>query len=366
MNRPADVDAPAASAAPAAPAPLEATSEQVLDTLNRPLKNLRLSLIDKCNLRCLYCMPEEEYVWLPRQDFLSVDEIGRLVGIFADLGVDRVRLTGGEPLLRKDAAQIVARISGEPRIRDIGMTSNAVLLVKHAEALAAAGLGRITISLDTLRRDRFAQLTQRDRLEQVLEGISAAARAGLKPLKINTVVMRGYNDDELIDLIEFGTQHGAEVRFIEYMDVGGATKWSMETVVSRGEIVQILERRYGPIRRLHENGSAPADRYALPDGTIFGIISSTTEPFCHACDRSRLTADGVWFLCLYAAAGIDLLKLLRQGASDDELRALIAACWSVRADRGAEERKALSERGPLYQIEDLRSDPHREMHTRGG
>ncbi|MEE8521182.1 MAG: radical SAM protein, partial [Gemmatimonadota bacterium] len=187
MNRPADVDASAASAAPAAPAPLEATSEQVLDTLNRPLKNLRLSLIDKCNLRCLYCMPEEEYVWLPRQDFLSVDEIGRLIGIFADLGVDRVRLTGGEPLLRKDAAQIVARISGEPRIRDIGMTSNGVLLVKHAEALAAAGLGRITISLDTLRRDRFAQLTQRDRLEQVLEGIAAAARAGLKPLKINTV-----------------------------------------------------------------------------------------------------------------------------------------------------------------------------------
>ena len=132
------------------------------------------------------------------------------------------------------------------------------------------------------------------------------------------------------------------------------------------KIVQILERRYGPIRRLHENGSAPADRYALPDGTIFGIISSTTEPFCRACDRSRLTADGVWFLCLYAAAGIDLLKLLRQGASDDELRDLIAACWSVRADRGAEERKALSERGPLYQIEDLRSDPHREMHTRGG
>ncbi len=346
--------------------PLREASTQLVDTLRRPLRNLRLSLIDKCNLRCQYCMPEEEYVWLPRQDFLSVDEIGRLIDLFAGLGVDRVRLTGGEPLLRKEAAEVVARIKEDARIRDLSMTTNGVLLAEHAEALLAAGLDRVTVSLDTLRRDRFRDLAQRDQLDRVMAGIEAAATAGLKKIKINTVVMRGYNDDEIVDLIEFANANEAEVRFIEYMDVGGATRWSMDAVVSRREIIDILEGHFGPVRRLDENGWAPADRYALPNGTILGIISSTTEPFCRTCDRSRLTADGVWFLCLYAEAGIDLRTPMRNGASDDELRSLIVNGWSQRADRGAEQRAALSSRGPLYQIEDLRRDPHREMHTRGG
>ena len=338
----------------------------MLDTFDRPLKSLRVSLIDKCNLRCQYCMPEEEYVWLPREDILTVEQIGDLVDVFSELGVDKVRLTGGEPLLRREVTEVVERIAANPDVRDLSMTTNGVLLAKQAESLRRAGLDRVTVSLDTLRRERFEQLTRRDRLRQVLEGIDAAAESGLGPLKINTVVIRGYNDDELTDMIDFGRDRGAEVRFIEYMDVGGATRWSMDLVVSSREILSGLERHYGPIKPLHNNGSAPANRYGLPDGTTFGIIASTTEPFCRACDRSRVTADGMWFLCLYAAQGIDLRKPLRERASKDELRSLIVRGWTERTDRGAEDRQELSSRGPLYQIKDLRKDPHREMHTLGG
>ena len=338
----------------------------MLDTFGRPLRSLRVSLIDKCNLRCQYCMPEEEYVWLPREDILTVDQIGELVDVFSELGVDRVRLTGGEPLLRKEVTDVVERLAANPDIRDLSMTTNGVLLEKQAESLRSAGLDRVTVSLDTLRPERFKELTRRDRLPEVLEGIDAAVESGLKPLKINTVVMRGYNDDELADMIDFARAKDAEIRFIEYMDVGGATKWSMDTVVSSKEILTRLEGHYGSIEPLGDKGSAPAGRYRLPDGTTFGIIASTTEPFCSTCDRSRLTADGMWFLCLYAAHGIDLRKPLRQGASKDEIRSLIVRGWTDRTDRGAEDRKALDSRGPLYQIEDLRENPHREMHTLGG
>ncbi len=351
--------------ASAAAAPL--AGPQPLDALCRPLRSLRVSLIDMCNLRCNYCMPEEEYVWLPRTDILSVDEIGRLVGQFAGLGVDKVRLTGGEPLMRREVVQAVERLAGIGGIRDLSLTTNAVLLARRAEALRRAGLSRITISLDTLRPERFRQLTRRDQLAAVLEGIDAVHEAGFEGTKINTVVMRGYNEDELVDLIEFGKRSRAEVRFIEYMDVGGATRWSLDLVVSRDEMLAALERHYGPIERLGHNGSAPANSYVLPDGSVFGIIASTTAPFCQTCDRSRITADGLWFLCLYAAAGTDLRTPVRTGASDESIRDLIVETWMGRSDRGAEERKRLNSlRGPLYQIEDLRRDPHREMHTRGG
>ncbi len=326
-----------------------------------------MSLIDMCNLRCNYCMPEEEYVWLPRDDILSVDEIGRLVTQFAGLGVDKIRLTGGEPLMRREIVQVVERLTAVHGIRDLSLTTNGVLLTRRAEALRRAGLNRITISLDTLRPERFRHLTRRDQLAAVLEGIGAVQRSGFERTKINSVVIRGYNDDELVELIEFGKRSGAEVRFIEYMDVGGATRWSLDLVVSREEILGVLERHYGPIERLGQNGSAPANSYVLPDGTVFGIIASTTAPFCRTCDRSRITADGVWFLCLYAAAGTDLRTPLRTGASDEAIRELISETWTGRSDRGAEERKRLNSlRGPLYKIEDLRRDPHREMHTRGG
>jgi cyclic pyranopterin phosphate synthase len=338
----------------------------IRDTLGRPLGNLRLSVTDRCNLRCAYCMPEEEYVWLPRGDLLTFEEMALLVDVFADLGVDKVRLTGGEPLLRRDVVRLVRLLAGNERIRDLAVTTNGILLAERAAELRVAGLHRVTVSLDTLDPARFRALTRRDAHAQVLEGIAAVARLGWRQLKLDTVVMRGVNDDELAALLEYARGVGAELRFIEYMDVGGATHWSMERVVSRREMLERLARRYGPIEPVVEQSSAPADRFRLPDGLIFGVISSTTAPFCRACDRSRLTADGHWLLCLYAMAGTDLRTPLRAGASRDELRALIAAGWRARADRGAEARLAHPERGPLVQIGDLRRDPRLEMHTRGG
>ena len=338
----------------------------IRDSLDRPLRNLRLSVTDRCNLRCQYCMPEEEYVWLPRHDVLSFEEMGRLVDVFADLGVDKVRLTGGEPLLRRDLDRLVRMLAANPRITDLAMTTNGVLLAEQAPALRAAGLHRVTVSLDTLREDRFKTLTRRDTHGRVLEGIAAVARAGWPGFKLDTVVMRGVNDDELADLIEYAATVAAEVRFIEYMDVGGAPHWSMERVVPRAEMLARLGARWGAIEPVVEESSAPADRFRLSDGRVFGIISSTTAPFCRACDRSRLTADGLWYLCLYATRGVDLRRPLREGASRGDLAALIRSTWQGRRDRGAEERLALADRRPLIQIGELKRDPHLEMHTRGG
>jgi cyclic pyranopterin phosphate synthase len=310
-------------------------------------------------------MPEQEYVWLPREDILHFEEIERLVDVFLDLGVDKVRLTGGEPLLRRDLPDLISRLAKRPRIRDLAMTTNGVLLVEGAASLRDAGLHRLTVSLDTLRNDRFEQLTRRNELPRVLAGIAAAAPL-FPGLKLDTVVIRGTNDDELVDLVEFSRTHGAEVRFIEYMDVGGATHWSMDRVLSRREMLERLAAHYGPIAPVQEDSSAPADRYRLPDGLIFGIISSTTEPFCSECDRSRLTADGLWYLCLYANRGVDLRGALRGGASREELVQLIQSSWQARRDRGAEDRLAERDRAPLIPLATLRRDPHLEMHTRGG
>ena len=338
----------------------------MLDRLGRPLGSLRVSVTDRCNLRCRYCMPEDDYVWLPRHSILSFEETDRLVRVFTGLGVTKVRLTGGEPLLRHDLAELVRQLARNGAITDLALTTNGLLLARHAEALLEAGLDRVTVSLDTLRPERMLEFAKSARHADVLEGIAAARAAGFRRLKLNTVVIRGYNDDELADLIEFGRAHDAEVRFIEYMDVGGATQWTMDQVVSRAEIIQRLTQRYGKIEALREEGPAPAERFTLPDGTSFGIIASTTAPFCLACDRSRLTADGTWFLCLYAADGVDLREPLRLGATDEELAAIVRRHWEARTDRGAEQRRAMAGRGALYALEGLRADPRREMHTRGG
>jgi cyclic pyranopterin phosphate synthase len=338
----------------------------VQDVHQRALRNLRISVTDRCNLRCAYCMPEEDYVWLPRAQILHFEEVSALADIFLDLGVDKIRLTGGEPLLRRDLGALIRLLAGKPRLRDLAITTNGVLLAEQAGSLKEAGLHRVTVSLDTLRPDRFTALTRRANHAQVLEGIAAVPAAGFAGTKLDTVVLRGVNDDELADLIEYGKTVPAEIRFIEYMDVGGATRWSMDKVVSRTEMLEMLGRRYGQIEPVVEESTAPADRYALPDGTVFGIISSTTEPFCASCDRSRLTADGMWYLCLYAQQGIDLREPLRRGDSRDELKALIIDGWKRRADRGAEQRLRLRDRTPLVQIGRLREDPHLEMHTRGG
>jgi cyclic pyranopterin phosphate synthase len=342
----------------------------IVDTFARPLKSLRLSVTDRCNLRCKYCMPEEEYAWLPRDNVLTFEEMAAVTGYFTDLGVDKVRLTGGEPLLRRDLPRLVRLLFQNRKITDLALTTNGILLGDQAQDLYDAGVHRITVSLDTLRPDRFRALTRRDEHVRVLEGIQAVRRVGFTGLKLDTVAIRGFNDDELVDLIEFGRRVQAEVRFIEYMDVGGATDWSMNQVLSRAAILDALGRRYGLITPVVEASSAPAQRFLLSDGTSFGIIPSTTTPFCATCDRSRVTADGMWYLCLYAKEGTDLRGPLRSGASSDSIRALIRSVWQGRKDRGAEERKALELDGiretQLIEIQKLKDDPHLEMHARGG
>jgi len=338
----------------------------LVDRFGRPLRSLRISVTDRCNLRCQYCMPEPEYVWLPREDVLSFEEISTLADAFIDEGVDRIRITGGEPLLRRNLPILIESLAAKKRIADLALTTNGLLLKTHAAALKSAGLHRVTVSLDTLHRDRFRALTGSSDHDAVLAGIDAAAAAGFTPLKLDTVVIRGVNDDELIPLIDFARRVDAEVRFIEYMDVGGATRWSPAAVVPRAEMLETIGRHFGGVIPLGGQGSAPAERFLLPDGRTFGIIASTTHPFCSDCDRARLTADGIWLLCLYASAGTDLRRPLRAGATLEEIRQLIHTVWSLRADRGAEERLGLDRQTTLIPVRALKKDAHLEMHTRGG
>ncbi|MEO8451071.1 MAG: GTP 3',8-cyclase MoaA [Gemmatimonadota bacterium] len=339
-----------------------------LDRFARPLGSLRLSVTDRCNMRCGYCMPHDEYVWLPKASILSFEELTRLAGLFGRLGANKVRLTGGEPLLRHDLPALISMLSAIPGRRDLAMTTNGILLESAAIALKDAGLLRVTVSLDTLRPERMERYAKSKRHADVLRGIAAAAGAGFERLKLNSVVIRGYNDDEVLDLLEFAKERRAEIRFIEYMDVGGATGWSMTDVVSRAELLELIGARHGRIEPMSnlEHPAAPAERFRLADGTTFGIIASTTAPFCRACDRSRITADGTWYLCLYADGGIDLREPLRQGWTDEQLLDLITSTWEARTDRGAEARLAAPGRSALYPLEGLRADPRREMHTRGG
>ena len=241
-----------------------------------------------------------------------------------------------------------------------------MLLARQAEALRAAGLTRVTVSLDTLRPERMREFARSTRHEDVIAGIDAARAAGFHSVKLNTVVIRGFNDDEILDLLDFAFGRDLEPRFIEYMDVGGATGWSMEQVVSQREIVETVARRYGAVKPVQQSQWAPAERFVLSDGRTFGVIASTTAPFCRTCDRGRITADGTFLLCLYGEKGLDLRELVRGGATDAEIADRIAAVWQVRDDRGAEARLGLAERGVLHRIESLRADPRREMHTRGG
>jgi cyclic pyranopterin phosphate synthase len=311
-------------------------------------------------------MPEEEYVWLPHDDLLHFEEISDLVDVMIGLGVDKVRLTGGEPLLRRDLPALIRQLSVKAGLADLAMTTNGILLEDAAPSLKDAGLRRLNISLDTLRADRFRTLTRSGSHDRVIRGIETASRL-FTGLKIDAVIMRGINDDELVALLDYGAQVGAEVRFIEYMDVGGATRWSSDLVVSRREVLSRLRERFGPIDPIEEPGAtSPADRYRLPDGRTFGVISSTTEPFCRACDRARLTADGVFYTCLYARDGLALRELLRQNVARDEIARVIEDRWARRRDRGAEERVEVRERTVFVPVSALKADPHLEMHNRGG
>jgi len=311
-------------------------------------------------------MPEQEYAWLSRSDLLDFGEMASLIDVFIAVGVDKVRLTGGEPLLRRQLPALVRMLAAKPRLAEVALTTNGVLLEEFAGPLKDAGLHRLNISLDTLRRDRFLALTRQDLHGTVTAAIESACRL-FAGTKLDTVVMRGVNDDELVDLVEYGARVGAEVRFIEYMDVGGATHWRPDLVVSRVELVDRLSAHYGAIAALEEPGStAPANRFVLPDGRTFGVIASTSEPFCRTCDRARLTADGVFYSCLYATDGLPLREPLRAGMPPAELEAMLRARWTARSDRGAEIRHELRDRSVFLPVTALRADPHLEMHKRGG
>lgn len=337
----------------------------ILDSYSRPLRKLRISVTDRCNLRCAYCMPEESYRWLPKEEVLSFEELERLARLFRSLGVEEVRLTGGEPLLRRSLTDFVARLHALG-FSDLAMTTNATLLPQHASSLRAAGLDRLTVSLDTLVEERFVKLTRRAGVAKTLEGIDAAIEAGFAPPKLNMVVMRGVNDDEILPMLRYAIRVGSELRFIEYMDVGGATQWTKSLVVSCAEILDRLRAEFGEVVELPGRGAAPAARWKVPGGATFGIIASTTRPFCGSCDRARLVADGKFFKCLYAREGLDLRAPLRSDASDVELLELLRGTWRGRDDRGAELRLGLRERGALASSHELAEDPHLEMHTRGG
>lgn len=320
------------------------------DAYNRPIKDLRISVTDRCNYRCTYCMPLEEYVWIDRSEILSFEEITRLARLFVGLGVEKIRITGGEPLVRKDLHRLVGMLSGLEGVQDLCLTTNASLLSEQIGDLAAAGLERINVSIDTLDPEKFKQITKRGDLTKVLEGIFAARNLGLHPIKINAVIERGLNEDDIIPLVEFARENGFSMRFIEYMDVGNANNWISEKIVSKKEILERLNARY-PLREVgRDNGTAPSVDYEFIDGIgDVGVIASVTEPFCSSCTRARLTADGKLVTCLFSDHGHDLKSLIRTGATDEQLIELISSVWSKRTDRYSDERLAAMNSRQGYQ-----------------
>ncbi len=309
---------------------------ELRDTLGRPLRDLRISVTDRCNMRCRYCMPREvfgsDFAFLNKDEILTYEEIDRLAGLFISLGVEKIRLSGGEPLLRRGLDQLISRLALHDV--EIAMTTNGVLLPRYAPALSAAGLDRVTVSLDALDEATFAAITDSGHtVAAVLAGIEAAESVGLGPIKINTVVKKNANEDELIDLIERFSNREIAVRFIEFMDVGTTNGWAMEDVVTAAEIRQQFDHLTPlPATKPGE----VAKRYRLPNGGELGLITSVTEPFCGDCSRARLSADGHLYTCLFASRGLDLMTPLRMGASDAELIALIETCWENREDRYSE------------------------------
>jgi cyclic pyranopterin phosphate synthase len=322
----------------------------LVDTMGRPLRDLRISVTDRCNLRCTYCMPravfDENHPFLPRAELLSFEEIERLAQQFVRLGVRKIRLTGGEPLLRRGIEQLVERLArlqtagGAPV--EIALTTNGVLLAKKAQALKDAGLARITVSLDGLSDSAFRRMSDANvPVRTVLDGIAEAQRVGLAPVKVNMVVRRGANDHEIVDMAGHFRSSGIVLRFIEYMDAGCSNGWRMEEVVPAREMLERVAARY-PLRSLDPNYAGEvAERWRYADGSgEIGVIASVTQAFCHECTRARLSTDGRLYTCLFAAEGRDLRAPLRSGSADDELRELIAAGWQDRGDRYSQLRHA--------------------------
>jgi len=305
-------------------------SQPLIDTFGRVHKDLRISVTDRCNFRCTYCMPEEGLDWLGREELLTFEEIERVARVLVThFGVESIRLTGGEPLVRANLPELVAMLA--PLGTDLAMTTNGATLRKHAQPLFDAGLKRINISLDSLKEDRFEQLTRRNELHRVLDGIEAAVEAGFDPVKINAVVMRGINDDEILDFAHFGRKTGTEIRFIEWMPLDADQSWTNAQVVSQDEIVKIIsaELPLEPVQR----GNEPAQRFRYLDGGgQIGVIASVTQAFCGNCDRVRMTAEGQFRNCLFAIEEFDLRELLRSGASDEEIAARMQECVTDKWD----------------------------------
>ncbi|MEY2401405.1 MAG: 3,8-cyclase [Ilumatobacteraceae bacterium] len=316
----------------------------LVDPFGRTIRDLRISVTDRCNFRCTYCMPEEGMVWLPRTEVLTFEEIERLARIFVErFEVDGLRLTGGEPTVRAHLPVLVGKLAAlrvpshsvsplAGQAPDLGLTTNGATFRLLAQELRRAGLDRVNISLDTLRADRFLQMTRRDELVRVLDGIEAAKEAGFAPVKINAVVQRGVNDDEIIDLARFGREQDVEVRFIEFMPLDASGHWVNDQVVTQDEIVATIDQVF-PLEQMKSRGAAPADRWRYLDGQgTVGVIPSVSKPFCADCDRVRLTADGQFRTCLFATTEFDLLKLMRAGADDDivaaEIQRAVGTKWA--------------------------------------
>ncbi len=298
------------------------------DALGRVVDDLRISVTDRCNFRCVYCMPEEGMKWLPRDEILSFEELTRLAAIFVAAGTRTIRLTGGEPLVRKDLPTLVRMLHGLHDELDLSLTTNGFLLRRDAQALADAGLRRVNVSLDSLRADRFARITRRDCLNTVLDGIEAAKDAGLTPVKVNCVVVRGFNDDEVLDFARMAREQGVHVRFIEFMPLDASGEWGRDSVVPGDELLDAVESEFRMQPR--DNGHDPAQRVTFADGAPgeLGFINSVSAPFCTRCNRVRITADGQLRTCLFSVTEIDLRGPLRDGASDTELERIIReAIW---------------------------------------
>ena len=334
----------------------------VLDRFGRSMKDLRISVTDRCNFRCPYCMPAEifgeAYEFLPREEILTFEEIARLVGLFAEFGVNKARITGGEPLLRTELHQLIRQVAAIDGIEDVTLTTNGYLLAQQAEELQKAGLDRITVSLDSLDDEVFKQMNGRGfGSRRVLHAIQKASDAGLRPVKINAVVQRGVNDHTVVDLARRFKGTGHIVRFIEYMDVGNRNGWKLDQVVSAEEIIARIDAEM-PLETLESNYSGEvAERYRYRDGDgEIGVIASVTRPFCGACTRLRLSTDGQIFTCLFANKGVSLRDPMREGATDGDIRELITRIWERRTDRYSEERAADTPGAPtpkkieMYQI----------------
>jgi len=308
------------------------------DTLSRPLTDLRISVTDRCNFRCSYCMPLEEYTWAEKSEILSFEEIARLARLFVSLGVTKVRLTGGEPLVRSNLPQLINKLSRIDGLDDICLTTNGSLLEEQAKSLAAAGLKRINVSLDTLDRAKFKRITNRGNLSQVLAGIFEAIAQGLQPVKINAVVVRGENEHDVVRLADFSRKYGFEMRFIEYMDVGNVNEWTKSKTVTKKEILSLINERF-PLEKTTRTVDGPSVNYKYLDGQgTVGVIASITEPFCSNCTRARITAGGKLVTCLFSARGHDLKGFMRDGATDSELLGRIRSIWRRRTDQYSENR----------------------------